>query len=219
MDDKTATDPTESDCQTNSSSESVGSGDHKSLVSDESAELGRMKKDALSGAMKKSPSGNSLTGLREDSSGGMLSFSKSSMLNNGLFQRQPSQQLEYQLICDPDTQSVRDAEARDSVYHVERRNLVNLLKLVNKTLIESCINSNRTIDYDQNRVLHHFFNVLEQIFKHALKSKYDRLMELRNSILIRFGQILQTKRDYCLVAKKFGRCLKCWKHFCPVHEI
>ena len=58
---------------------------------------------------------------------------------------------------------------RDPVL-IEKSNLVNILKLVIKEVIESSLKFGRQLDSD-HIPLHHFFIVLEHVLKHGLKPK------------------------------------------------
>ena len=58
---------------------------------------------------------------------------------------------------------------RDPVL-IEKSNLVNILKLVIKEVIESSLKFGRQLDSD-HIPLHHFFIVLEHVLRHGLKPK------------------------------------------------
>lgn len=72
--------------------------------------------------------------------------------------------LDNKLLCDNESYIVKEEKERERIYSTERANLITLFKLVNKALIESSIAKNRMVEYDDNRILHDFFHVLEQIF-------------------------------------------------------
>lgn len=59
--------------------------------------------------------------------------------------------------------------ARDPVV-IERRNLVNISKLIVKELIETSLKYGRMLDSD-HMPLQHFFIVLEHVLRHGLKPK------------------------------------------------
>ena len=159
----------------NSFSSSVVSRQHSSTSSGGHSHI---EKNLTAGQFRESNSNVSLASHLEETIGSKVErIANSRLFNstgivNGVLSKTSDQFLEHQLVSDGETQQVRDRNERDRIFQIERTNLVNLLKLVNKALIESCINSNRMIDYDQNEILHHFFHILEQIFKHALKSQY-----------------------------------------------
>jgi hypothetical protein len=59
--------------------------------------------------------------------------------------------------------------ARDPVI-IERRNLVNISKLIVKELIETSLKYGRMLDSD-HMPLQHFFIVLEHVLRHGLRPK------------------------------------------------
>lgn len=59
--------------------------------------------------------------------------------------------------------------ARDPVI-IERRNLVNISKLIVKELIETSMKYGRMLDSD-HMTLQHFFIVLEHVLRHGLRPK------------------------------------------------
>lgn len=59
--------------------------------------------------------------------------------------------------------------ARDPVI-IERRNLVNISKLIVKELIETSMKFGRMLDSD-HLTLQHFFIVLEHVLRHGLRPK------------------------------------------------
>jgi len=58
---------------------------------------------------------------------------------------------------------------RDPVL-IERRNLVNISKLIVKELIENSLKNGRMLDSD-HAPLQHFFIVLEHVLRHGLRPK------------------------------------------------
>lgn len=68
---------------------------------------------------------------------------------------------------------------RDPVL-IERSNLVNILKLVIKEVIDSSLKFGRQLDSD-HIPLQHFFIVLEHVLRHGLKPKKVKVKILSNS--------------------------------------
>lgn len=95
---------------------------------------------------------------------------------------------------DVTSQSANDNDAKDPV-QLERNNLLNVLKLIIKEILDSSLSHGRMLD-DNNTALQQFFLVLEHILRHGLKSKKGILRERRD-----FWEVLERVEKYSNDAK------------------
>ncbi|XP_040566326.1 RUN and FYVE domain-containing protein 2 [Lepeophtheirus salmonis] len=140
------------------------------------------------------------------------SATSSSTTNNNVSEEFPSSSISNLFTTWNPNEKIRKFKDRDPIL-IERSNLVNILKLVIKEVIDSSLRFGRQLDSD-HIPLQHFFIVLEHVLRHGLRPKKGLLgpkkelwdiLQLVEKHDIEAADITASVRDLPTVRTQIGR--------------